>query len=105
MAAAAALSALACSFLIGQEVQRGQRTFTFLVTNSGGVLTLARSVPYDGAQTNRTFETGDSVVVECKIKLDGEVWYKLADGLGWLNEEELMPAPYSGESDPPECPD
>jgi len=101
----AALSALACSFLIGQEVQRKQPAFTFLVTNSGGVLTLARSVPYDDAQTNRTFETGDSVAVECKVLLRDEIWYKLADGQGWLNEKELMAAPYTGEGVPPRCPD
>ena len=101
----AGASALSLAFVAGHEYQLGPERYAFLVTNSSGPLTSMKSVPLEGAETNRIATPGNRVWVECYINQDDGLWYRLSDSALWLRESELIPSPHTGEGPPPRCPD
>jgi peptidoglycan/LPS O-acetylase OafA/YrhL len=99
------VSALAISFFVGREMRSGPTQYPFVVTNSSGVYTVVKSVPYEKAQADRVLATGDRVWVDCVVDQQDGRWYRLTDEQGWLREDELIPSPHSGKGSPPRCPD
>lgn len=100
----AVVAGLAVAFAAGVEARSPTRTYSYLVTNHDGYLTFGHSVPSIDAQNNSKFQTGDVVHVQCDVTVGDVHWFRLADDAGWLDQEEAMPAPYTGQGQPPTCP-
>jgi len=99
--------ALTTVFFVGSSSSGWFRPvrYQFIVTNADGTVTIAKSIPYEGAQSDHLFTTGQSLSVDCSIKdAGGTVWYRLSDKLGWLTAKEIGQAPHTGEGSPPSCP-
>jgi len=99
--------ALTTAFFVGSSSTGWFRPvrYQFIVTNSDGTVTIIKSVPVEGAQSEHLVTTGQSLSVDCWIKdASGTVWYRLSDQLGWLTEKEIGQAPYTGQGTPPRCP-
>jgi hypothetical protein len=75
------------------------------VTPAGGAAaTILKSAPFEFSQKNILVAAGDTFLVDCYvIQQDGQ-WYRLRDNRGWLRDDELLPAPYTGLKSPPQCP-
>jgi hypothetical protein len=100
----AVVAGLLLAFEAGLEARSTAHTYTYLVTNHDGLLTVAHSVPSIKAQNNSSFETGELVHVDCAVRIGNVLWFRLAQETGWLNQDEIMPAPYTGQGQPPACP-
>lgn len=97
----AGVSALFLAFFVGGVIQDDPEEYLFVVNKSQ---VLVKSVPNQNAGRPPLLEGGQDVRVRCYVTLSDGRWYQLSDEQGWLQDTEVLAAPFTGGGSPPKCP-
>jgi hypothetical protein len=104
LAAVISLNSLWMAFNLGVSVERARlpaEPYPYIASGPDPTR-LLYSAPTQNAVIG-LLDQPDVQYVECRVRINGDVWYKLAESRGWVSAEHFMPAPLSGRGESPYC--